>query len=74
MAISRDYPHQTRPSKQTIGEILGYRIIPTKPLKYLRSKQDLKYIPPLFLDIRCIVFCEKFDNIRGMARLLEFFT
>jgi hypothetical protein len=40
--ISRDYPLKTRTSKQPIGKILGYEIIPSHPLKYLRSKQGLK--------------------------------
>jgi hypothetical protein len=39
--ISRDYSLKTRTSKQPIGEILGYEIIPSHPLKYPRSKQGL---------------------------------
>jgi hypothetical protein len=31
-------------------------------------------ILPLFLDISCIVFCEKIHNIRCMAELWDFFT
>jgi hypothetical protein len=40
--ISRDYPLKIRTSKQSIGEIPGFEIIPSHPLKYLRSKQDPK--------------------------------
>jgi hypothetical protein len=40
--ISRDYPRKTRTSKQPIGEIPGYEIIPSHPLKYPRSKQSLR--------------------------------
>jgi hypothetical protein len=39
--ISRDYPLKTRTSKQPIGEVPGYEIIPSHPLKYPRSKQGL---------------------------------
>jgi hypothetical protein len=39
--ISRDYPRKTQTSKQPIGKILGYEIIPSHPLKYPRSKQGL---------------------------------
>jgi hypothetical protein len=42
MGISRDYPLKTQTSKQPIGEIPGYEIIPSHPLKYLRSKQGLR--------------------------------
>jgi hypothetical protein len=42
VGISRDYPLKTRTSKQPIGEIPGYEIIPSHPLKYPRSKQGLK--------------------------------
>jgi hypothetical protein len=50
--ISRDYPLKTRSSKQPTGEILGYKIIPSHPLKYPRSKQGLReafllIFPPL---------------------------
>jgi hypothetical protein len=41
VGISRDYPLKTRTSKQPIGEIPGYELIPTYPLKYPRSKQGL---------------------------------
>jgi hypothetical protein len=41
VGISRDYPPKTRTSKQPIGEILGYEIIPSHPHKYPRSKQGL---------------------------------
>jgi hypothetical protein len=41
MGISRDYPLKTRTSKQPIEEIPGYKIIPSHPLKYIRSKQGL---------------------------------
>jgi hypothetical protein len=41
VGISQDYPLETRPSKQPIGEIPGYQIIPSNPLKYPRSKQGL---------------------------------
>jgi hypothetical protein len=36
--ISRDYPLKIRTSKQSTGEISGYEIIPSYPLKYSRSK------------------------------------
>jgi hypothetical protein len=42
VGISRDYPLKTRNSKQPIGEISGYKIIPFHPLKYPRSKQGLR--------------------------------
>jgi hypothetical protein len=41
VGISRDYPLKTRTSKQPIGEIPGFKIIPSHPLKYSRSKQGL---------------------------------
>jgi hypothetical protein len=41
VGISRDYPLKTRTSKQPIGEISGYEIIPSHPHKYPRSKQGL---------------------------------
>jgi hypothetical protein len=40
--ISRDYPLKTRTSKQPIGEISGFEIISSYPLKYPKSKQGLK--------------------------------
>jgi hypothetical protein len=43
VGISRDYPRKTRTSKQPIGEIPGYEIIPSHPLKYPRSKQGLMW-------------------------------
>jgi hypothetical protein len=42
VGISRDYPLKNRTSKQPIGEIPGYKLIPFHPLKYPRSKQGLK--------------------------------
>jgi hypothetical protein len=42
--ISQNYPLQTRPSKHPIGEILGYKIICSNPLKYPRSKQGLRCV------------------------------
>jgi hypothetical protein len=42
VGISRDYLLKTRTSKQPIGEISGYEIIPSDPLKYSRSKQGLR--------------------------------
>jgi hypothetical protein len=42
VGISRDYPLKIRSSKQPIGEIPGYEIIPSHPLKYSISKQGLK--------------------------------
>jgi hypothetical protein len=42
MGISRDYPLKTRNSKQPIGKIPRFKIIPFHPLKYPRSKQGLK--------------------------------
>jgi hypothetical protein len=41
VGISWNYPLKTRTSKQPIGEIPGYEIIPFHPLKYPRSKQGL---------------------------------
>jgi hypothetical protein len=41
--ISRDCPLKTQPSKQHTGEILGYEIITSNPLKYPKSKQGLKW-------------------------------
>jgi hypothetical protein len=41
VGISRDYPRKIRTSKQPIGKIPGYKIIPSHPLKYPRSKQGL---------------------------------
>jgi hypothetical protein len=42
VGISRDYPLKTRTSKQSTGEISGYELIPSLPLKYPRSKQGLR--------------------------------
>jgi hypothetical protein len=42
VGISRDYPLKTQTSKQPIGEIPEYEIIPSHPLKYPRSIQNLK--------------------------------
>jgi hypothetical protein len=42
VGISRDYPLKTRTSKQPTGEIPGYELIPSHPLKYLRSKPGLR--------------------------------
>jgi hypothetical protein len=42
VGISRDYSLKTRTSKQPMGEISGYEIIPSHPLKYPRSKQGLR--------------------------------
>jgi hypothetical protein len=42
VGIFRDYPLKTRTSKQPNGEIPGYKLIPSHPLKYPRSKQGLK--------------------------------
>jgi hypothetical protein len=47
VGISRDYPLKTRTSKQPIGEISGYKIIPSHPHKYPRSKQGLMHFPEL---------------------------
>jgi hypothetical protein len=41
VGIFRDYPLKTWTSKQPIGKITGYELIPTYPLKYPRSKQGL---------------------------------
>jgi hypothetical protein len=41
VGISRDYPLKIRTSKQPIGEIPGFEIISSHPLKYPRSKQGL---------------------------------
>jgi hypothetical protein len=43
VGISRDYPLKTRTSKQPIGKIPGYEIIPSHPLKYTKSKQGLSH-------------------------------
>jgi hypothetical protein len=42
VGISRDYPLKTQTSKQPTGEISGYELIPSHPLKYSRSKQGMK--------------------------------
>jgi hypothetical protein len=42
VGISRDYPLKTQTSKQPMGEILGYEIISSHPLKYPRNKQGLR--------------------------------
>jgi hypothetical protein len=42
VGIFRNYPLKTRTSKQPNGEIPRYKIIHSHPLKYPRSKQDLK--------------------------------
>jgi hypothetical protein len=47
VGISRDYLLKTRTSKQPIGEIPGYEIIPSHPLKYPRSKQGLTHLSSL---------------------------
>jgi hypothetical protein len=55
VGISWDYPLKTRTSKQPVGEILGYEIIPSHPLKYPRSKQGLIVyleIPSSNLEVR----------------------
>jgi hypothetical protein len=41
--ISRDYFIQNRRSKHTSGDFLGYKIIPSHPHKYTRSKQGLNH-------------------------------
>jgi hypothetical protein len=51
VGISRDYPLKTQTSKQPIGEVLGYEIIPSHPLKYPRSKQALTLDLPLPLPL-----------------------
>jgi hypothetical protein len=38
VGISRDYPLKTQTSKQPIGEIPGYEIILSHPLKYEVNK------------------------------------
>jgi hypothetical protein len=43
VGIFRDYPLQTRLSKQPIGDFSRYGIIPFDPLKYTRSKQVLSF-------------------------------
>jgi hypothetical protein len=47
VGISRDYPLKTRTSKQHIGKILEYKIIPSRPLKYSRNKQGLNHLRAL---------------------------
>jgi hypothetical protein len=37
MRIFQDYPLKIRPSKQSIGEILGYGIISSNPLIYPKA-------------------------------------
>jgi hypothetical protein len=44
VGISRNYSLKTRSSKQPTGKISGYEIIPSHPLKYPRSKQDLSIV------------------------------
>jgi hypothetical protein len=41
VGIFRDYPLKIWTSKQPTGEIPGYKIISSHPLKYPRSKQGL---------------------------------
>jgi hypothetical protein len=41
VGISRNYPLETRTSKEPMGEIPGYEIIHSRPLKYPKSKQGL---------------------------------
>jgi hypothetical protein len=47
VGIFPDYPLKTRPSKQPSGEIPGYHMIPSNPLKYPRSKQGLMMLETL---------------------------
>jgi hypothetical protein len=50
--------------------MINFRIVKT----YHAIVGDCGYaILPPFLDIRYIVFCKKFQNIRCMARLWDFF-
>jgi hypothetical protein len=42
MGICQDYLLQTRPSKQTITDFPGCRVISSHPLKYTKSKQGLR--------------------------------
>jgi hypothetical protein len=51
VGISRDYPLKTRTSKQPTGEIPGYELIPSHPLKYPRSKQGLKIVVLLAINV-----------------------
>jgi hypothetical protein len=41
VGLSWDYPLKTRTNKQPIGEVPGYEIILSHPLKYPRSKRGL---------------------------------
>jgi hypothetical protein len=54
MGISRDYPLKPQTSKQPIGEITKYEIIPSHPLKYPSSKQGLNvhFIPRHTIGVR----------------------
>jgi hypothetical protein len=51
VGISRDYPLKTRTSKQLIGKVPGYKIIPSHPLEYPRSKQGLSMLKHLTMVI-----------------------
>jgi hypothetical protein len=54
VGISQDYPLKTRTSKQPIGKISGYEIIPSHPLKYRWSKQGLKDSTLLILRLHVV--------------------
>jgi hypothetical protein len=49
MRISRDYPLKTWISKQPIGKVTGYEIIPFHSLKYPRSKQGLTNLEQIYI-------------------------
>jgi hypothetical protein len=62
VGISRDYPLKTRTSKQPTGEIPGYKLIPSHPLKYPRSKQGLK------VEIKEIAYFQNYRCVAIIAR------
>jgi hypothetical protein len=73
VGISRDYPLKTRTSKQPIGEIPGYEIIPSHPLKYPRSKQGLMISAKLLhhlLKEKSGSSCHTIDRGRGPFEFL----
>jgi hypothetical protein len=67
VGISRDYPLKTRPSKQPIGEILEYAIIPSNPLIYPKSKQGLEVVGNLAPDIAYLVGRNPLCVVRELA-------
>jgi hypothetical protein len=65
VGISRDYPLKTRTSKQPIGEILGFEIIPSHPLKYPRSKQGRSELAGIVQTGACLLGRFRSNGSRG---------